>query len=70
MLKHPLSAFSYIVKQYPLRKKRYEKFIEFETQYYQLTKDLYSKGDIEGCIKDFDVIVFGSVILDMRYSLL
>ena len=60
IVKHPLSAFSYIVKQYPLRKSRYVKFVEFEKQYYQLTKNLCTKDDIEECVNEFDVIVFGS----------
>ena len=60
LVKHPLSAFSYIVRQYPLRKSRYAKFVEFEKQYYQLTKNLCTKDDIEECVDGFDVIVFGS----------
>ena len=60
LLKHPLSAFSYIVRQYPLQKSRYGKFLEFENKYYQLTKNLYTNDDIEECVNEFDVIVFGS----------
>ncbi|MBO5613523.1 MAG: polysaccharide pyruvyl transferase family protein [Prevotella sp.] len=60
IVKHPFSVFSYIVKHYPLRKRRYVKFMEFEEQYYQLTELLYLKDDIEECIKEFEVIVFGS----------
>lgn len=60
IVKHPLSAFSYIMKQFPLRKSRYEKFIEFEKQYYKLTNPLCTKDDIEECVNEFDVILFGS----------
>ena len=60
IVKHPLSAYSYLMRQFPLRKNRYRKFIEFEKQNYQLTEALYSKDDIEKNVNKLDVIVFGS----------
>ena len=61
ILRHPIRFCEQIITgRMSFLRKRFRKFKNFETQYYNLTKECRDKRELEVVIKDFDIVFFGS----------
>lgn len=59
-LKNPFGYTYYWLKKYPIIKRRFGLFKEFETSFYDKTIPLYNKYDINAIVKNYDDIIIGS----------